>query len=50
LRPEYSNLESISASTNDPYILSLIAGAFYNVGQDEKAKAIADRLIPMQNS
>jgi hypothetical protein len=50
LANEFKNIQRIVDATNDPYLLSLIAGAYFNIGQLEKATAIAQRLIPFQNT
>lgn len=49
LGPEYKNLEKLAASTQDPYILSLCAGVFYNIGKIDLARQYADSVTKMQN-
>jgi uncharacterized protein YfaS (alpha-2-macroglobulin family) len=47
LGDELRNLEGIAGRSNDPYVLSLSAGAFVNVGKLELADQIAARVSKM---
>jgi hypothetical protein len=44
LKDEFESLKEIVQNSNDPYILSLYAGALVNVGKLEEALEIADRV------
>ena len=49
LKNEFKNVLEVSKKTNDPYLLSLAAGALFNVGKIAEAKPIALRVANMQN-
>ena len=49
MKNEFKNLHEISLISEDPYFLSLYAGALFNVGKTEKAEKIAGRMVSMQN-
>lgn len=49
LKDEFESLKEIVENTNDPYILSLYAGALVNVKKFDEAFDIADRVVNSQN-
>lgn len=49
LAEEYEHLKAIATDSQDPYILSLCAGAFFNFGELALAKSVAARVVPMQD-
>jgi hypothetical protein len=49
LKDEFKHVMEISKKTEDPYLLSLCAGALFNVGQTSEAAAIATRVAGMQD-
>lgn len=49
LKDEFESLKEIVQNSNDPYILSLYAGALVNVGKLEEALEMADRVGQRQN-
>tara|TARA_B110000285_G_C14932157_1_gene517855 strand:+ start:47 stop:358 length:312 start_codon:yes stop_codon:yes gene_type:complete len=49
LKDEFKHVIEISKKTEDPYLLSLCAGALFNVGKTSEAAAIASRVAGMQD-
>jgi hypothetical protein len=49
LKDEFKHVIEVSKRTNDPYLLSLCAGALFNVGKSSEAAAIATRVAGMQD-
>jgi len=49
LKEEFKHVIEVSKKTNDPYLLSLCAGALFNVGKTSEAAAIASRVAGMQD-
>ena len=47
LKDEFKHVIEVSKKTNDPYLLSLAAGALFNVGKTTEAKEIANRVAKM---
>lgn len=45
LEKEFTYLESKAETDTDPYFLSLVSGALWNVGQVEKAKKYSKKVI-----
>jgi hypothetical protein len=46
---EFANLDTISQTSKDPYFLSLYAGALFNVGKNNSATIISEKVIDSQN-
>lgn len=49
LKEEFKHVSEVAKKTNDPYLLSLCAGALFNVGETSEAAAIATRVAGMQD-
>ena len=47
LKDEFDHLIEVSKNTTDPYLLSLSAGALFNVDKIAEAKDIATRVAAM---
>ena len=47
LKEEFGNVIKICETTKDPYLLSLAAGALFNVGKIDLAKEQAAKLVTM---